>query len=57
MATVNGSTIRGRAAMMTYVDGNVGALPTMRIEVEEVLVDSPRLVVTRYAARQRGRGR
>ena len=47
VATVNGSTIRGRGAMMTYVDGNVGELPTMRIEVEDVLVESPRLVVTR----------
>lgn len=47
VATVNGNTIRGRAAMMTYVDGSVGQLPTLRIEVEEVLAESPRLVVTR----------
>ena len=31
------------------------ALPTMRIEVEEVLAESPRLVVTQDAARQHGR--
>ena len=41
LATVNGSPIRGREAMMDYVAGNVGALPTMRIEVEEVLVEGP----------------
>jgi hypothetical protein len=39
LATVNGSPIRGRGHD-GVVAGNVGVLPTMRIEVEEVLVES-----------------